>query len=196
MERCDRCACTYDAFVDGDAELWAEAAQAAASPCARQPRPWPTFGAAQIRTATRARAPEPSDELPRCRPAALSAVGQRPDNRTAPATAPGDRRLWPKCHVRGEAASGPRRQVEAACRPMQVLLGGMHRVVMTLVHGQASDLARPAPSRAPWSSESPLRNRLATGELYVEVVPGHPFTVATANARLDITGTSSTSGPM
>jgi hypothetical protein len=35
----------------------------------------------------------------------------------------------------------------------------------------------------------PYEIQLAKGELYVEVVPGNPFTVRTANARLAITGT-------
>ncbi|MCY2927502.1 MAG: FecR family protein [Planctomycetota bacterium] len=70
-------------------------------------------------------------------------------------------------------------------RPQELLLGGLHRVVM---NARTSVTVSAAPAKAP-GSKTAFEIRLAHGELYVEVVPGHPFTVRTGNARLDITGT-------
>ncbi|HUW83797.1 MAG TPA: FecR family protein [Phycisphaerae bacterium] len=72
----------------------------------------------------------------------------------------------------------------------EILLGGMHRVVMSR-NTKATFMAAPALSQddAHQDGEVPYEIQLAQGELYVEVVPGHPFIVKTANARLDITGT-------
>lgn len=61
----------------------------------------------------------------------------------------------------------------------EILLGGMHRVVMN--HNTAAAFTA--------DSQGRYQVQLAQGELYVEVVPGHPFIVTTANARLEITGT-------
>ena len=76
-------------------------------------------------------------------------------------------------------------------RPQEVLLGGMHRVVMNRNTTATFAVAR-GPARdgvAPQDGDGPYEIQLAQGELYVEVVPGHPFTVKTDNARLVITGT-------
>jgi hypothetical protein len=82
-------------------------------------------------------------------------------------------------------------------QPQEVLLGGIHRVVMNR-NTKATFTAAPASGgngRAPDAPQSghdekvPYEIQLARGELYVEVVPGHPFTVRTDNAQLDITGT-------
>jgi ferric-dicitrate binding protein FerR (iron transport regulator) len=64
----------------------------------------------------------------------------------------------------------------------EVLLGGMHRVVIntdTSVTFEAETIG----------GQVRYDLQLARGELYAEVVPGHAFTVKTPNARLMITGT-------
>jgi len=61
----------------------------------------------------------------------------------------------------------------------EIWLGGEHRVVMN--RNTLATLAR--------DSQGAYRVHLSRGELYVEVVPGHPFTVTTGNALLAITGT-------
>jgi hypothetical protein len=82
------------------------------------------------------------------------------------------------------------RPMATADQPQEILLGGMHRVVMNR-NTKATFAAAPALTRgdAPQDGKVPYEIQLAQGELYVEVVPGHPFTVRTGNARLDITGT-------
>jgi len=70
----------------------------------------------------------------------------------------------------------------------EILLGGMHRVVMNR-HTEATFSAGPRRTAGRLAGKVPYEIQLARGELYVEVVPGNPFTVLTANARLDITGT-------
>jgi len=75
-------------------------------------------------------------------------------------------------------------------RPQEILLGGMHRVVMNRNTTAAFTAVRTqTQTTAPQSDGIVYEVRLTKGELYVEVVPGHPFTVTTNNARLDITGT-------
>lgn len=60
----------------------------------------------------------------------------------------------------------------------EILLGGMHRVVMN------------QNTSATFSADQgSYQIRLVQGGMYVEVMPGHRFTVMTANARLEITGT-------
>jgi len=73
-------------------------------------------------------------------------------------------------------------------QPLEMLVGGLHRVVMNR-HTVASFRAvgQAAPPGA--DSRQAYEIQLAQGELYVEVVPGHPFVVNTPNARLQITGT-------
>jgi ferric-dicitrate binding protein FerR (iron transport regulator) len=64
----------------------------------------------------------------------------------------------------------------------EVLLGGMHRVVIntdTSVTFEAATIG----------GQIRYDLQLARGELYVEVIPGHPVTVKTPNAHLIITGT-------
>lgn len=81
------------------------------------------------------------------------------------------------------------RLITTGDQPCEILLGGMHRVVMN-ASTVATFSAAPAQAGKNASGEATNYNiQLARGELYVEVVPGHPFTVNTANARLDITGT-------
>jgi len=69
--------------------------------------------------------------------------------------------------------------------PLEILLGGMHRVVLnrnTTASFHAND-------------SEPLGNtvfyevRLTKGELYAEVIPGHEFNVRTTNALITVTGT-------
>jgi len=73
--------------------------------------------------------------------------------------------------------------------PREVLLGGMHRVVMNggtsavFLAGDSSGDRR-AGERGPT-----YEIHLAQGEVYVEAAPGHSFTVRTDNALLQITGT-------
>ncbi len=76
----------------------------------------------------------------------------------------------------------------AGTQPQEILLGGMHRVVMSR-HTKATFSTEPRRTEGPHAGKVPYEIQLARGELYVEVVPGDPFTVKTANARLDITGT-------
>ena len=73
-------------------------------------------------------------------------------------------------------------------QPQEILLGGMHRVVMNR-NTKATFAAAPIGNDGPHAGKVPYEIQLAQGELYVEVVPGNPFTVKTHNARLDITGT-------
>ncbi len=76
--------------------------------------------------------------------------------------------------------------VQTDDKPQEVVLGGMHRVVL---NGRTS--ARFTSGRLGQSTQRQARYdiQLAEGELYVEVVPGHTFTVRTDNALLRITGT-------
>jgi hypothetical protein len=64
----------------------------------------------------------------------------------------------------------------------EILLGDMHRVVMNA----ESSLTIRADQH---NGQLRYNLELASGELYVEVIPGHPFTVKTSNANLIITGT-------
>ncbi len=73
-------------------------------------------------------------------------------------------------------------------QPQEILLGGMHRVVMNR-NTKATVAFEPRCTEGRYVGKIPYAIQLAQGELYVEVVPGNPFTVKTANARLDITGT-------
>ena len=84
-----------------------------------------------------------------------------------------------------ELITGNQRRALALGQPLtsegrqELLLAGMHRVVMNQ-HTTATFTV---------NSQGAYQIQLAAGELYVEVVPGHPFTVTTSNARLTITGT-------
>jgi len=78
--------------------------------------------------------------------------------------------------------------VTSSDQPQEILLGGMHRVVMNR-HTRATFSVEPRRTEGPHAGKIPYEIQLAQGELYVEVVPGNPFTVKTSNARLDITGT-------
>ena len=77
-------------------------------------------------------------------------------------------------------------QITAGDSPQEILLGGMHRVVMN------SNTAATFTTE-PVYIETERRTRyaiqLSKGDIYVEVVPGHPFSVRTLNALLKITGT-------
>ena len=73
-------------------------------------------------------------------------------------------------------------------QPQEILLGGKHRVVMNR-NTKATFTLEPRRTEGPYAGKIPYEIQLAQGELYVEVEPGNPFTVKTANARLDITGT-------
>ena len=85
--------------------------------------------------------------------------------------------------------------------PQELLLGGVHRVVMNAdstvtIGSRAAALASGGTSGgggagAPTSvgTSGVYLVLLAEGELYVEVVPGHAFEVTTPNARVAVTGT-------
>ncbi|MCY2924118.1 MAG: FecR domain-containing protein [Planctomycetota bacterium] len=103
------------------------------------------------------------------------------DRAVAPSPAPLIELVTP----RGLAPLALNRPVTADERPQELLLAGLHRVVMNT---QTSVTVSAAPAKAP-GGKAAFEIQLARGELYVEVVPGHPFTVKTGNARLDITGT-------
>lgn len=66
---------------------------------------------------------------------------------------------------------------------VEVRLGGLHRVVMNKNTSARFGVASAASQKNGYTID------LRQGELYVEVVPGHPFTVKTPNALLAITGT-------
>ncbi len=81
--------------------------------------------------------------------------------------------------------------IKAEDQPQEIMLGGMHRVVMNR-NTTATFMVTHAPAPEGDGSQDgavPYEIQLAQGELYVEVVPGHPFTVRTDNALLTITGT-------
>lgn len=76
-------------------------------------------------------------------------------------------------------------------QPQEILLGGLHRVVMNR-RTEATFSARAASAldgSIGGGAAVAYEIRLAEGELYVEVMSGHPFSVKTGNARLEITGT-------
>ena len=81
--------------------------------------------------------------------------------------------------------------VDAADQPQEILLSGMHRVVMNRQTTATFKAARASTQQEAAAGAPQLRYEieLAQGELFVEVVPGHPFTVKTDNALLQITGT-------
>ena len=72
-------------------------------------------------------------------------------------------------------------------QPREVLLGGMHRVVLN----RQTEAAFNARGGAATGSldRTAYEIQLARGEMYVEVVPGNPMAVRTGNALLRITGT-------
>ena len=73
--------------------------------------------------------------------------------------------------------------------PREVLLGGQHRVVMN-AQTAATFRARAVKAATNAAARHPAYDiDLANGEVYVEVVPGHPFTVRTTTAVLTVTGT-------
>jgi len=73
-------------------------------------------------------------------------------------------------------------------QPQEILLGGMHRVVMNY-NTTATFSAEPQQTEGAHIGKTLYIIQLAQGELYVEVEPGNPFTVLTPNACLEITGT-------
>lgn len=79
--------------------------------------------------------------------------------------------------------------VEAALGPRELLLGGMHRVVMK--PGVVATLIARGPSESETSTPGDVAYEvlLARGEIFVDVVPGHAFTVRTDNALLSVLGT-------
>lgn len=82
--------------------------------------------------------------------------------------------------------------VETGDRPQEILLAGMHRVTMNshTIATFATTRHGPVAANAPASDDNLQYDiELAQGELFVEVVPGHPFTVRTHEALLRITGT-------
>jgi ferric-dicitrate binding protein FerR (iron transport regulator) len=70
-------------------------------------------------------------------------------------------------------------RVRTETQRQEIWLGGMHRVVMNQNSSATFGI----------SDHGTYEVQLANGELYVEVVPGHPFTVRTGNALLSVTGT-------
>ena len=77
--------------------------------------------------------------------------------------------------------------VTAGDQLREIMLGGMHRVVMNK-NTRATFFARAIGANGD-NRQLQYNIELAKGELYVEVVPGHPFVVRTDNALLRITGT-------
>ena len=77
-------------------------------------------------------------------------------------------------------------QITAGDSPQEILLGGMHRVVMN-----ANTVVTFTAEPVYIETEHRVRHaiQLSKGEIYVEVVPGSPFSVRTHNAFLKITGT-------
>jgi hypothetical protein len=69
--------------------------------------------------------------------------------------------------------------VAAGSQRQEILLGGMHRVIMS--PGTSAAFAQ--------AQNGAYEIALPSGRIYVEVVPGNPFIVHTSNALLTITGT-------
>ena len=72
-------------------------------------------------------------------------------------------------------------------QPQELLIAGMHRVVMNT--NTTATIRSVENVHTSGGGGEGCEIQLAKGELYVEVVPGHPFEVTTPNARLTITGT-------
>ncbi|MCY2953153.1 MAG: FecR domain-containing protein [Planctomycetota bacterium] len=70
-------------------------------------------------------------------------------------------------------------RVRTETQRQEIWLGGMHRVVMNQNSSATFGI----------SDQGTYEVELSKGELYVEVLPGHPFTVRTGNALLSVTGT-------
>lgn len=77
--------------------------------------------------------------------------------------------------------------VATSDQPQEILLGGMHRVVMNRDTRMTVSISLASGGTHAGMAQYDIQ--LSQGELYVEVVPGNPFTVQTPNARLEITGT-------
>jgi len=206
--RCPRCYDIYAALSDAEMELWDEAAKAAGTSteeiCFTRP-PKHALADLQQRIARDTSAPRR-----KCRPAVMLRVGRMVAAACIlivlggwMAMHPGDSRRSDSglvAHNGGSRAfaewvTSEGHQPLALGQPVvsnspsqEVLLGGMHRVVMK--RDTKVTFAAAVPRGHGDDSGNVLYEiRLARGELYVEVVPGNPFTVRTSNARLDITGT-------
>ena len=81
------------------------------------------------------------------------------------------------------------RPLKASGRPWEIMLGRKHRVVMNTDAVAAFNATGVKGEGSSSDNQLAYEIRLVAGEIYVEVIPGHPFTVRTDNAHLDITGT-------
>jgi len=212
IARCERCADMYEALCDANAELWEQAAGAAGVP-KRQPVATRSPEEALADTWRRIEADEAAQRLQRRRAMVFRTGGIAAAACILIAVGIGwltSRSGKPSQDISGVAANpggspaafaelltdkglrplGLNQPVATADQAREVLLGGMHRVVMNR-NTTATFATAPALQRgdAPQAGKIPYEIHLARGELYVEVVPGHRFTVRTGNARLDITGT-------
>ena len=88
----------------------------------------------------------------------------------------------------GRKPLGLNQPIATGAQPQEIWLSDMHRVVMNS-HTKATFTLESRRPEGPYAGKVPYQIQLAQGELFVEVEPGNPFTVKTANARLDITGT-------
>ena len=81
--------------------------------------------------------------------------------------------------------------VRSLARPQELLLGGIHRVVMNADATASFEAACAGPPAQSGADEGQVAYevRLTKGEVYVEIVPGHSFTVRTPNALMTVAGT-------
>lgn len=217
IAHCERCANMYEALCDANAELWDQAAKAAGVPrrelhFTRSPEEaltdlWRRIDEDQS-SQRRQRRWAMVSRISGIAAAAciLIAIGVgwitlRNGNPSQPisgiaANSNGSSKGFVELVTgQGRKPLAMNQSVTTDGQPQEVLLGGIHRVVMnrntkaTFTAVSTSAAREGSCAQDALDSKIPYEIQLARGELYVEVVPGHPFTVRTDNAQLDITGT-------
>ena len=208
--RCERCANMYEALSDANEELWEDAARAAGIPV-RSPVATraPEEGFAETWRRIEADEAARRQKSRRARVFRIGSIaaaaclliaigvgwmmlrnGGSGSSDRAIATNPGGLpfAFAERVTNQGRTPLAMNQPVTTGAEPQEILLGGMHRVVMNR-GAKATFTAAAARSDGNHAGTIPYEIQLARGELYVEVVPGNSFTVKTANARLNITGT-------
>jgi len=209
---CEHCADLYEALCDANTALWKEAAEALGLPKLEPREPhspevaladlWRRIDADEVQQRRR----QYRASLLRIGSVAAAAciiiavgigrltLSDAAPSRSTVATAPNPDETpdaVPELVTNHGAKPLPLGEpVATVDRPQEILLGGMHRVVMN----RNTEAIFSAPTALSQSSSREQEKthyviQLAHGELCVEVIPSHPFTVTTRNARLDITGT-------
>jgi len=209
IAQCEHCAGRYEALCDANAELWEQAAEAAGIP-EREPVATRTPQEA-LADLWRQVDEDEAAQRKQYRRAIIFRVGRVAaaacilitigigwlalrngvSDQTVPSitTSPESPVTFAELVTdQGRKPLALNQPITAGMQPQEILLGGMHRVVMNC-HTRATFSVEPQRTEGRHTGKVPYEIQLAQGELYVEVVPGNPFTVQTANARLDITGT-------